>query len=165
MEVLKMAALKTEVLKTKGTDWLDQAVQRAKGKYQIQRVLEERSVQEEVLKRKLGNQFCRELFTWFESIEVRFNSRFGGHVLAVSVVGSDGSRSVQILARPIRDQESTASLSYDENTTSLELRAGSEAAQTIKLVLSGDGAILAEIGAERYTPEQLGQRIIDDLLA
>ena len=37
--------------------------------------------------------------------------------------------------------------------------------QVIKLVLSADEALLAEIGQERYTSEQLGQKIIDDLLA
>lgn len=158
-----------EVLKMQVTDWLDQAVRRAKGKYQVQRAVDEKSVQAEALKRKLGNQFCRELFAWFESIEIRFNERFGSHVLAVSVVGSDGNRSVRILARPIRDQESTASLNYEENTTSLRLSPGSggatETAQRIKLVLSSSGAMLAEVGSEHYTPEQLGQSIIDDLLA
>src|ERR1039457_6909333 len=72
------------------TDWLDATVERAKKKYQVQRALDKRSVQAEAMKRKLGNQFCRELFAWFESIEVRFSSRFGSQVLAVSVVGSDG---------------------------------------------------------------------------
>ena len=151
------------------TDWLDAAVQRAKQKYEAQRALEEESVQAEVLKRKLGNQFCRELFAWFESIEVRFNNKFGAQVLAVSVVGSEGSRSVQILARPIRTREATASLSYEENTTSLGLSVGfgggAETAQIIKLVLAADGAVLAEIGAKHYIPERLGQKIIDDLLA
>jgi hypothetical protein len=151
------------------TDWLDAAVQRAKQKYEAQRALDERSVQAEALKGKLGNQFCRELFAWFESVEVRFNNRFGSQVLAVSVVGGEGSRSVQILARPIRAKEGTASLSYEENTASLGLSVGfaggAETAQTIKLVLSAEGAVLAEIGAKHYTPEGLGQRIIDDLLA
>jgi hypothetical protein len=92
------------------TDWLDAAVESAKQKYQAQRALDERSVQAEALKRRLGNQFCRELFAWFENVEVRFNNRFGSQVLAVSVVGSDGNRSVQILAQPIRAREGTASL-------------------------------------------------------
>jgi hypothetical protein len=164
-----MAVLKMEVPKMEGTDWLDKVVQRAKGRYQVRRALEERSVQAEALRRKLANQFCRDLFAWFERVEVRFNNRFGGHVLAVSVAGSDGNRSVRILARPIRDQESTVSLNYEEKTTSLRLSADSggatEPAQIIKLVLSADGAILAEVGAEHYTPEQLGQKTIDDLLA
>ena len=151
------------------TDWLDAAVESAKQKYQAQRALDETSVQADALKRKLGNQFCRELFAWFESVEVRFNNRFGSQVLAVSVVGSDGNRSVQILARPIRTKEGTASLSYEENTSSLGLSVGfgggAETAQVIKLVLSADGAVLAEMGAKHYTPEQLGQKIIDDLLA
>ena len=151
------------------TDWLDAAVERAKQKYQAQRALDETSVQADALKRKLGNQFCRELFAWFESVEVRFNNRFGSQMLAVSVVGSDGNRSVQILARPIRTKEGTASLSYEENTSSLGLSVGfgggAETAQIIRLVLSADGAILAEMGAKHYTPEHLGQKIIDDLLA
>jgi hypothetical protein len=151
------------------TDWLDATVQRAKQKYEAQRAQDEKSVQTEALKRKLGNQFCRELFAWLESVEVRFNNRFGAQVLAVSVLGSDGCRSAQILARPIRTREGTASLSYEENTASLGLSVGfgggAETAQTIKLVLSPDGVVLAEIGAKHYTPERLGQKIIDDLLA
>src|ERR1035437_1523423 len=106
------------------TDWLDAAVERAKQKYQAQRALDETSVQADTLKRKLGNQFCRELFAWFENVEVRFNNRFGSQVLAVSVVGSDGRRNAQILARPMRAQEGTASLSYVENTASLGLNVG-----------------------------------------
>jgi hypothetical protein len=151
------------------TAWLDDAVQRAREKYEAQRALEERLLQEEALKRKLGSQFCRDLFAWLENVEPSFNSRFGGHVLAVSVVGSDGNRSVQVLARPTRAQERIADLKYQENTKCLGLSTGSgataETAQTIKLVLSGDDAILAEIGADRYTPERLGQKIISDLLA
>ena len=151
------------------TDWLDAAVESAKQKYQAQRALDERSIEADALKRKLGKQFCRELFAWFENVEVRFNNKFGSQLLAVSVVGSDGNRSVQILARPIRAREGTASLSYEENTSSLGLSmgfgGGAETAQTIRLVLSADGAVLAEMGAKRYTPEQLGQKIIDDLLA
>ncbi len=134
-----------------GTDWLDAAVESAKQKYQAQRALDGRSVQADALKRKLGNQFCRELFAWFENVEVRFNNRFGSQVLTVSVVGSDGNRSVQILAQPIRAREGTASLSYEENTTSLGLSVGfgggAETAQIIRLVLSADGAVLAEMGA------------------
>ena len=151
------------------TDWLDAAVDRAKQKYEAQRTLDERSAQAEALKRKLGNQFCRELFAWFESVEVRFNNRFGAQVLSVSVIGNDGSRSVQVLARPVRAKEGTACLSYEENTTSLGLSVGfggvAETAQIIKLVLSAEGAVLAEIGTRHYTPEGLGQKIIDDLLA
>src|ERR1039458_1121163 len=65
------------------TAWLDDAVQRAREKYEAQRALEERLLQEEALKRKLGSQFCRDLFAWLENVEPSFNSRFGGHVLAV----------------------------------------------------------------------------------
>src|ERR1039457_3300180 len=107
------------LLEMEATDWLDAAVESAKQKYQAQRALDERSVQADALKRKLGNQFCRELFAWFENVEVSFNNRFGGQALAVSVVGRDGSRNAQILARPIRTQEGAASLSYVENTASL----------------------------------------------
>lgn len=154
---------------TGATDWLDATVERTKRKYEAQRAADERSVQAEAVKRKLDNQFCRDLFAWFESVEMRFNNRFGSQVLAVSVVGSEGSRSVQILARPIRAKEGNASLSYEEKTSSLGLSVGfgggAETAQTIKLVLTAGGAILAEIGAKQYTPERLGQKIIDDLLA
>jgi len=101
----------SDLTRGKPSDWLDATVERAKKKYQVQRALDKRSVQAEAMKRKLGNQFCRELFAWFENVEVRFNNRFGSQVLAVSVVGSDGSRNAQILARPIRTQEGTASLS------------------------------------------------------
>ena len=150
-------------------DWLDEAVQRAKEKYQAQRALEEKQAQEEAVKHKLGSQFCRELFAWLQNMEVAFNSRFGGQVLAVNVVGENGNRSVQILARPLRAQERIADLSYQEHTESMGLTMGSgvtsETSQVITLSLSGDGAILAEIGAQRYTPSQLGQKVIDDLLA
>jgi hypothetical protein len=151
-----------------GTNWIDDAVQRTKEKYQVQRALEDKLIQEEGLKAKLGSRYCRELFAWFESVEVSFNSKFGSQVLAVSVVGTEGSRSVQVLARPIRAQERIADLNYQENTRCIGLSMGSGATsetQLIKLVLSADGVILAEIGAKYYTPEQLGQKIIDDLLA
>jgi hypothetical protein len=147
------------------TDWLDKVVQRTKKKDQAQRTREERSAHEETAKRKLGGQFCRELFAWFENIEVKFNNSFGGHVLAVSVVGGDGSRTAKILARPTRTQESMAELSYQENTSSLALTMGSGAPAAIRLILSPNGAMLAAMGEEYYTPEKLGQKIIDDLLA
>lgn len=150
------------------TDWLDEAVQQTKEKYQAQRALEEKSIQEEALKRKLGSQFCRDLFAWFETIEVKFNARFGGHVLTARVVGSEGDRSVQVLARPIRAQERIAELNYQEDINCLALSTGSDATattQVIKMVCSAGGGVLVEIGAERYTLEQLGQKIIDDLLS
>ena len=149
------------------TDWLDEAVQQTKEKYQVQRALEEDLIREETLKRKLSSQFCRELFAWFENVEARFNSKFGDQVLTVSVVGGDGNRSVQVLARPVRAQERNAELNYQDDSNCLGLSMGSgatAASQVVKLVLSADGAILAEGGAKRYTPEQLGQKIIDDLL-
>jgi hypothetical protein len=153
----------------KATDWLDAAVERAKKKYELQRAQEEKSAEAEALKRRLSNQFCRELFAWFESVEARFNNKFGGQVLVVSVAGSDGGRTVQILARPIRTKESTAHLRYKENAASVELSVSSgggvEAAQIIKLVHSTEGVVFALIGARHYSPEQLGQKIIDDLLA
>ena len=55
-------------LKMEVADWLDEAVQRAKKKYEIQRALEEKQAQEEAVKRKLGSQFCRELFAWLENM-------------------------------------------------------------------------------------------------
>jgi|ERR1039458_6187952 hypothetical protein len=149
------------------TDWLDEVVQQTKGKYQAQRALEEELIQEEALKRKLGTQYCRELFTWLETIEVKFNHRFGAQVLTASVVGSEGDRSVQVLARPIRADERIAELRYEEDINCLALSMGSgatAATQIIKMVRPADGGILAEIDAERYTPEQLGQKIINDLL-
>lgn len=150
------------------TDWLDAAVQRAKKKYQVQRTREEQLAHQEALKRRLGGQFCRELFAWFENIEVSFNNRFGGQVLVVSVAGGDGHRSVKVLARPIRAQESIAELNYEESSASLGLTMGygtPGAAQVIRLILSAEGVILAEMGEARYTAAQLGQKIIDALLA
>lgn len=149
------------------TGWLDSAVQRTKEKYQIQRAREEQLAHEEALKRRLGNQFCRQLFTWLEQVEASFNTRFGSQVLVVSLVGSQGNRSVQILGRPVRAQERIAEISYQENATSLRFSIGSggtAAAQIIKLVLSGEG-IAAELGEKHYTAHQLGQKIIDELLA
>ena len=150
------------------TDWLDKAVQRTKKKYQVQRAREEQLAHEDALKRRLGGQFCRELFAWFENIEMKFNNSFGSHVLAVSVVGSDGSRSLKILARPTRAQESMAELNYQERTSSLGLNmdsGGPAAAQAIRLILTADGAVLAAMGEDYYTAEQLGQKIIDQMLA
>lgn len=150
------------------TDWLDKAVQRTKKKYQVQRAREEQLAHEDALKRRLGGQFCRELFAWFENIEMKFNNSFGSHVLAVSVVGSDGSRSLKILARPTRAQESMAELNYQERTSSLGLNmdsGGPAAAQAIRLILTVDGAVLAAMGEDYYTAEQLGQKIIDQMLA
>ena len=150
------------------THWLDEAVQRAKEKYKAQRAQEERSAHEQTLKRRLGGQFCRQLFAWFQSIEGSFNIKFGAHVLAVSVSGDEGSRSAQILARPILTEERIANLDYQNNSASLRFIGSgktTETPQVIKLVLSPEEALLAEIGNERYTSEQLGQKIIDDLLA
>ena len=148
------------------TNWLDEAVQQTKDKYQVQRSLEEKLLQEEALKARLASQFCQDLFEWLQTIDVKFNTRFGGQVLAVTVVGSEGNRSVQVLARPIRAQERFAELHYEEDITCLALSMGSGATttQVIKMVRSAGGGILAEIGTEGYTPEQLGQKIINDLL-
>jgi hypothetical protein len=151
------------------TQWLDEAVQRTKEKYKIQRAQEERLAHEEELKRRLGGQYCRQLFAWLQSIEGSFNNKFGSHVLAVSVSGDEGSRSAQILARPILTEERIAHLDYQNNSASLRFSIGSgktaDTPHVIKLILSADEALLAEIGSERYTSEQLGQKIIDDLLA
>lgn len=149
------------------TDWLDEAVQQTKEKYQEQRSLEEEVLQQETLKRKLGSQFCREFFEWLETIDIKFNSKFGGSVLTASVVGSEGNRSIQVMARPIRAQERIAELNYQEDINCLGLSMGSGATNTtqlIRMVRSDGGEIMAEIGAERYTPVQLGQTIINDLL-
>jgi hypothetical protein len=151
------------------THWLDEAVQRTKEKYKLQRAREERSAHEEALKRRLGGQFCRQLFAWFQGVEGTFNGKFGAQVLAVSVSGDEGSRTAQILARPISTKERIAHLDYQNNPSSLRLSVGSdrstETPQVIKLVLTADEALVAEIGKEHYTSVQLGQKIIDDLLA
>ncbi len=151
------------------THWLDEAVQRTKEKYKVQRAQEERSAHQEALKRRLGGQFCRQLFGWLQNVEGSFNRKFGAQVLAVSVSGDEGSRSAQILARPTSTEERIANLDYQNNSASLRLSIGSsktaETAQVINLILSADEALLAEIGKERYTSETLGQKIIDDLLA
>jgi len=151
------------------TAWLEESVRKAKEKYQLQRTLEERLAQEEARKRELGAKYCRDLFAWFERIEESFNGGFGGHVLAVSVGGADSNRSVQVFAHPTRTQERLAVLTYTDGAISLGSRSGSgataETAQALKLVLSNDGRLLAEFGAEQYSYEQLGQKIIDDLLS
>jgi len=151
------------------THWLDEAVQRTKEKYKVQRALEEQKAHQETLKRRLGGQFCRQLFGWLQSIEGSFNSKFGAQVLVVSVSGDEGSRSAQVLARPTSTEERIANLDYQNNSAALRLSIGSgkiaETAQVINLVLSADEALLAEIGKEQYTSEKLGQKIIDDLLA
>jgi hypothetical protein len=151
------------------TYWIDEAVKRTKEKYKAQRAQEERSAHEEALKRRLGGQFCRQLFAWFQGIEGTFNGKFGAQVLAVSVSGDEGSRSAQILARPVSTKEKIAHLDYQNNPSSLRLSIGSgrtaETPQVIKLVFTADEALVAEIGKEQYTSQQLGQKIIDDLLA
>ncbi len=149
-------------------DWLDRAVQRTKERYQIQRDLEERVIQQEALKRKLGSNFCRQLFAWLESIEARFNRSVGSQMITVAVAGNERNRSAQVLARPIRADERLAELYYHENTDYLMLSigfdGGAESTQMIKLVLAS-GTTLAEIGTKHYRPEELGQKIIEDLLA
>jgi hypothetical protein len=148
-------------------DWIEEAVKQTKEKYRVERAREEELVQEETTRRKLSNQFCRELFAWIETIDVRFNHKYGSHVLSANVIGPEGSRSAQILARPVRSQERIAELSYQEDINSLSLSmcsGGASAIQTITLVCSADGEMIAEIEGERYLPEQLGQKIIMDLL-
>lgn len=151
------------------THWLDEAVQRTKEKYKVQRALEERRGHEESLKRRLGGQYCRQLFAWLQSVEGSFNTKFGAHVLAVSVTGDEGSRSAQVLARPTSTEERIANLDYQNNSAALRLSIGSgktaDTAQVINLVLAADESLVAEIGKEHYTSVQLGQKIIDDLLA
>jgi len=160
---------KSGPLRIELNDWLDGVVQKTWEKYKQQRVQEEKVLQEEVLKVRFGSQFCRELFEWFEGVDVRFNNRFGGHVLSVSVIGTDGDRSVQVLARPVRAQERIAVLNYRKETTSVGVNmncgTGAISTEEIRLVLSGKDAVLAEIGEEHYTPEQLGRKVIEDLLA
>lgn len=51
-------------------DWLDEAVQQTKDKYQAQRALEEKLLQEEALRARLAKEFCRELFEWLQTIDV-----------------------------------------------------------------------------------------------
>jgi hypothetical protein len=156
-------------LRVELTDWLDGVVRRAKEKYLEQRVQEEKLIEEEALKSRVGSQFCRELFEWLEGIDVRFNSRFGVHVLSVSVVGTDGDRSLQVLARPVRAQERIAILNYRKETKSVVLNLSSDGRATpteeIRLVLGADSEALAEISGDQYTPEQLGRKIVEDLLA
>jgi hypothetical protein len=146
--------------------WLDETVQKAKEKYQFQRALDERLAQEKTLKCKLGAQFCNRLFEWLGAVETRFNDRFGGHVLTVRVVRADGNHKVEVLAQPVHKQERIAEVTYEDNTTSLTLRTLSiRKEEGINLVLSSAGTMLAELGAVQYSHEQLGQKIISDLLA
>jgi hypothetical protein len=149
-------------------DWLDRAVQRTKEKYQVQRDREETVIQLEALKRRLGSNFCRQLFAWLESIEARFNRSVGCQMITVAVAGNERNRSAQVLARPILALERLAELYYHENTDylvlSIAFEGGAETTQMIKLVLAS-GTALAEIGMKRYRPEELGQKIIEDLLA
>jgi len=161
--------LKSSIPKNEASEWLEAAVQRAKEKYQEKRALEERLLQEEALKDKLASQFCRELFAWLEAIDVKFNSRFGSQVLAASTSGSEGDRSIKILASPLRSQERIAILNYQKDSKSLDLsvHAGCAAKprQPIKLALTAEGVVVAQIGVEYFSAEQLGQKIVDDLLA
>jgi hypothetical protein len=163
------APSKSSPLKLALNDWLDGVVEGTREKYQEQRVQEEKVLQEEILIGRFSSQFCRDLFEWFEGIDERFNSRFGGHVLSVSILGTDGDRSVQVLARPVRSQERIAVLNYQKETKSvgLHMNCGSSAkpAEEIRLVLFAESAVVAEIGEEHYTPEQLGRKVIEDLLA
>ena len=149
------------------TDWLDEAVQQTKEKYQAQRALEDKLIQEQASKDRLASKFWDQLFEWLQTIDVKFNTRFGGQVLAVSPTGSNGDRGLQVLARPIRAQERIAVLNYQKETTSIALSMDcnpTDLPQVIELALAADGAIVAQIGAESYMPEQLGRKIINDLL-
>jgi hypothetical protein len=61
-----------------------------------------------------------------------------------------------------------AELNYQERTSSLGLNMDSgapAAAQAIRLILTADGDVLAAMGEDYYTAEQLGQKIIDEMLA
>ncbi len=149
------------------TDWLDEAVQQTKDKYQAQRALEDKLIQEEALKARLASKFCTELFAWLETIDVKFNTRFGGQVLAISPLGGKGDSGLQVLARPIRAQERVTVLNYQKETNSISVstdRSFTKLPQVITLVLAADSAMVAEIGTEHYMPEQLGRKIINDLL-
>ena len=147
--------------------WLDNAVQRAKEKYQSLRELEERAAEQEALKRRLGSKFCRDVFTWLESVELCFNSRFGGQVLTVRTLGNEGGRTLQVLARPVPSQEVMAEIRYEDSGSHLVYTIGggqcTSATQSIRLVLS-EGSVQAEIGTERFSSEQLGKRIVEELL-
>ncbi len=156
------------VSKMEVMNWLDQTVKQTKDKYEARRHQEDQLVKEETLKCKLGGEFCRDLFEWLQTIDAQFNDRFGGHVLAASVDGTQGQRKARILARPIRSQERIAALSYQEDINCLALSVHSGTAtdtQQIRMVLSPEGKIFAEVEADSYTPVQLGQKIIGDLLA
>ena len=147
--------------------WLDETVKQAKDKYQARRTQEDELAQEETCRRKLSGKFCRTLFAWLETIDTQFNTRFGGQVLTATVVGTEGNRSAKILARPIRAQERMAEVSYQEAINCLALSMGcgaSAATEQIKMVRSGEGEIFAEIDGQNFTPAQLGQKIIGDLL-
>jgi hypothetical protein len=149
------------------TDWLDEAVQQTKEKYQVQRALEDKLIQEEALKARLASKFCEELFAWLETIDVKFNTRFGGQVLAVSPTGGKGDSGLQVLARPIRAQERVTVLSHQKETNAISVSTDhslTKLPQVIKLVLAADSAMLAEIGTDYYMPEELGRKIINDLL-
>jgi hypothetical protein len=167
VEVGGVRILGMESSQMEATDWLDEAVQQTKEKYQAERALEDKVIQEEALKARLASKFCAELFAWLETIDVKFNTRFGGQVLAVSPIGGKGDSALQVLAQPSRAQERIAELNYqgDINCLALSMSSGATATtQIIKMVRSAGGGILAEIGGERYTPDQLGQKIINDLL-
>lgn len=148
-------------------DWLDEAVQQTKDKYQAQRALEDKLIREQALKDRLASGFWDQLFEWLQPIDVKFNTRFGGQVLAVSPIGSNGNRGLQVLARPVRSQERIAVLNYQKETAAIALSMDcnpTNLPQVIKLALAADGAMVAQIGVESYMPEQLGRKIINDLL-
>jgi hypothetical protein len=149
------------------TDWLEEAVQQTKAKYQAQRALEDKLIQQQALKDRLAADYCEKFFEWLQTIDVKFNTRFGSQVLAVSPIGSNGDRGLQVLARPLRVQERIVVVNYQKSTNSICLNldcSRTNLPQVVKLVLSADGIVAAEIDGEHYDPEQLGRKIVNDLL-
>ena len=58
------------------SDWLDDAVKKAKEKYDTERIQDEKFVQEQKLKQQLGDGFNRDLHQWLTKNIADFNTKF-----------------------------------------------------------------------------------------
>lgn len=144
------------------TDWMDEAVRRTKDRFGAQQGDDEKFVLEEGLKYDLGLQFYRNLREWLLKAEKEFNSKYGSNVLVVTETGQ------QTIVKSVltRTQSRTAGISYNE--TLQQIGWVTETGIThypLQLKLSGRREMLATADNQDLTVEQLGQKIIDVVLA
>jgi hypothetical protein len=143
-------------------DWMDEAVRRTKDKFGAQQGDDEKFVLEEGLKHDLGLQFYRNLREWLLKAEKDFNSKYGSNVLVVTEPGQ------QTIVKSVltRSESRTAEISYNETLQQIGwVTETGVTHRSIQLKLSGNREMLATADNQDLTVEQLGQKIIDVVLA